>query len=504
VIRATGIVAVSLALLGAGSARALTLQPVGSFEQPTYVTSDPGNPDRLFVVERKGRIKEVENGAISTFADISGLVSCCEGERGLLSIALAPDFDTSGRLYVDYTGKEEPGEIHVAELLAGAGGAVTGTPRQVLTIPHPAESNHNGGQLQFGPDGYLYISSGDGGGANDVHHNAQRLDNLLGKILRINPRQSGALAYTVPAGNPFLAKAGARGEIWSYGLRNPFRFSFDRLSGDLVIGDVGQSAREEVDYAPAPLLGAGADYGWNCREGFVAGPGTDPECSTPPLGGFTEPVFDYPHTAPAGGTAPCAIIGGYVVRDRSLGDLYGRYLYGDLCGGGLRSLNLANPLAGDRSEGVAVTKLNSFGEDSCGRLYVVEEGGRVSRLVGASPASCPVPVLVQPIVTRPQPAATFIGIKPQRRRVERGKTAVLTVWVSPCRNRKGDTVVLLRNGHRNGSRFLSRACTARFLRRVHRNTGFAAATYQDSDYLAGKSRRLKIRIESRHRAGRRR
>jgi glucose/arabinose dehydrogenase len=505
VIRAAGIVAASLALFGATSAQALTLQQVGSFEQPTYVTSDPGNADRLFVVERKGKIKEVDGGTISTFADISGLVSCCEGERGFLSIALAPDFDTSGRLYVDYTGKEEPGEIHVAELVASGSTAPIGSLRKVLTIPHPVEINHHGGQLQFGSDGYLYISTGDGGGANDAHHNAQRLDNLLGKILRIDPRQSGVLPYTVPAGNPFLAKAGAKGEIWSYGLRNPFRFSFDRLNGDMVIGDFGQSAREEIDYAPAPLLGAGADYGWNCREGFVAGPGTDlppGECATT---SFTEPVFDYPHTPDPdlGGASRCAIIGGYVVRDRSLGNLYGRYLYGDLCGGQIRSLNLANPLASDRAEGIAVSRLNSFGEDACGRIYVVEEGGRVSRLVGALPASCPLPGLVQPIVTGSQ-AATFIGIKPQRRRVERGKTAVLTVWVSPCRDRKGDPVVLLRNDHRNGSKFLSRACTARFLRRVHRNTTFAAATYQDSDYLAGKSRRLKIRIESNRRAGRRR
>ena len=499
----------SLILLGAGSAQALTLQQVGgSFEQPIYVTSDPGDAGRLFVVERKGKIELVEGGVTSQFADLSSLVSCCEGERGLLSIALDPNFGATGRLYVDYTGKEVPGEIHVAELVAAPDRktASVSTLKPLLVIPHPTESNHNGGQLQFGPDGDLYISTGDGGGSDDQLHNAQNLKKPLGKILRIRPSPNGpAPFYTVPADNPFAA-AGDYAPIWSYGLRNPFRFSFDSLSGDMVIGDVGQSAREEIDLARSPRPGvvgdAGANYGWNCREGFLAGPGDDlppGECAT---AFFAEPVFDYPHTPDpdlGGTTKRCAIIGGYVVRDRSLGDLYGRYLYGDLCVGELRSLNLADPFASDRPEDVEATSLNSFGEDSCGRLYVVEGSGHVYRLSGSTPAECPTPVQVAaPSVAAAKPAApTFIGIKPQRRRVERGKRALLTVWVSPCDGRKGAAVELLRNGHRNGSRFLSRACTARFLPKIRGGTTFVAATHEGRGYLPGRSRHLTIRLAHR-------
>jgi glucose/arabinose dehydrogenase len=503
VIRAAGTIALTLALLGASSAHALTLQQVGgSFEQPIYVTSDPGNPNRLFVVERTGEIELVQGGSVSTFADLSSVVSCCEGERGLLSMALAPDFDSTGRFYVDYTGEEIPGEIHVAEMRAVGNSAAIGTLRNLLTISHPGQSNHNGGQLQFGPDGDLYVSTGDGGGGNDELHNAQDLTKLLGKILRIRPNPEGPKPfYTIPPGNPFPGATPPTNTIWSYGLRNPFRFSFDRLTGDMVIGDVGQDAREEVDWAPSldPSVvgGAGANYGWNCREGFIAGPGTDllpGECATA-TPSFTSPVFDYPHEDPGGGAAHgCAIIGGYVVRDPSLGSLYGRYLYGDLCVGELRSLNLNEPFTSDRSEGIHVEDLNSFGEDSCGRLYAVSGEGEVYRIEGETPAFCPSPQQQPPTTEPPPRPAPFVGIEPQRRRVERGKVALLTVWVSPCNKRKGQPVKLLRNGHANGSRFLSRACTARFLPRVRRTTTFTAAVPEDGEYLPAESRHLKIRI----------
>lgn len=494
-IRAAGIVAAFLLLLGAGSAQALTLQSVGSFDQPTHVTSDPTDPGRLFVVEREGTIRLADGGAPSLFADLSAKVACCEGERGLLSIALSPGFGVNGRLFAMYTGKEEPGELHIDELVSSDPGHESAVfANSILTIPHPGKANHNGGQLQFGPEGALFASTGDGGGKDDELHNAQSLGKPLGKILRVDVDSPGAY------------------DVWSLGLRNPYRFSFDALSGDMVIGDVGQDSREEIDFAPSPQPGqlAGgedANYGWNCREGFLAGPATDPECALLTRSAFVDPVFDYgTHTPdPSVGGDRCAVTGGYVARDPGLGRLYGSYVYADHCVGLVRALRLpagAGGRAGDDcSLGLRVTNPVSFGEDAARRLYVVEKGGGVYRLTGLPPASCPPPLPESPRAGT-QLGPTFIGIKPQRRRIERGKAAVLTVWVSPCQGRRGDIVALLRNGRRNGSKFLSRACTARFLRRVYRGTTFAAITYADEEYLAGDSRRLRIRIVPRRAARR--
>lgn len=484
------------ALLGASNAQALTLEPVGSFDQPTYVTSDPGDAGRLFVVEREGTIQLIEDGVESEFADLSSEVECCISERGLLSIALDPDFDANGRLYAFYTGKEEPGELHVDELVSTDPGHKSASfEKKLLTIAHPGFANHNGGQLQFGPEGDLFVSIGDGGGTNDPGDNAQDLASPLGKLLRVDPD------------DPNLPDSY---EIWASGLRNPYRFSFDSLTSDMVIGDVGQGAREEIDFAPSPFPGVvgglGANYGWDCREGLLAGGGPSPACSLAPADAFTEPVFDYPHTPDPnlGGSSRCSVIGGYVVRDLALGALYGRYVYTDHCSGVLRTLKLpvssSAPANGDCSLGLRVESPVSFGEDAIGQLYVVEQSGGVFRLEGLPPVDCPFIPPQPPLSpeTGPRPDPTFVGITAQRRRVERGKAAVLTVWVSPCRERRGETVALLRNGNRNGSRFLSRACTARFLRRVHRNTTFSAITYANAEYLAGDSHPLKIKIKPRH------
>jgi hypothetical protein len=488
------VVAVLLTGLWCASAQALSLHSIGSFEEPVYVTSAPNNPDQLFVVERPGRIIEVENGTRTVFADLRSLIAIAPGsEGGLLSIALSPDFQTSGRLYVYYTGKEEtPAEIHVAEMVAGGGTVPLASRRNLLTIEHPNHINHYGGQLQFGPEGNLFIGTGDGGGENDQEHNAQDLESLLGKVLRIDPDTEGSGVYSIPPGNPFAFTGGAHPAVWSYGLRNPFRFSFDRLTGALLIGDVGQGAREEVDYAPAPGLGAGANYGWNCREGSIEGPATDEGCGS---GSYTDPIFDYPHSEPSGDVAHgCAIIGGYAARGPGYGDLYGRYIYGDLCVGEIRSLLPALPFAsGDRSEGVTVGSLNSFGEDSCGRLYAVSGAGPVYRLVGPGGESC---------TPAAQPAAlksSFLGLRALRRKVKRNKRAFITAFVSPCDGRRGQPVSLWEGRRRVGTRHLDRVCSVRFRPRIKHRVRFRATVKSDGVYAEADSRRLKIRILHRHR-----
>ncbi len=494
-LRTIALAALIAAFAGTAAAHAANLEPIGNFDEPIYVTSDPGDAGRLFVVERGGRIVEVKGGSESVFADLTDYVSCCTSERGLLSIALAPDFDKSGRLFVYYTGTEkpgdeteDPGEIHIAELVGGS-------LRNLLSIPHPGESNHNGGQLQFGPEGDLFIATGDGGGSNDQHHNAQNLESLLGKILRIDP-DPGVLPYTVPAGNPFAGAAPPYDTIWSFGLRNPFRFSFDRGGSGIWIGDVGQGAREEIDHGAAPGLGAGANYGWNCREGTVAGPGTDEGCKGSVAADFTGPVFDYPHNGAAAGAAEgCAVIGGYVVRDASLGGLAGRYLYGDLCGGELRSFCPADPYGTDRGEGLTVPNLNSFGEDAAGHIYAVSGNGPVSRLVGSTSGPCPGG---ESTPLRP----SYAGIRAFSRKVKRGNRALITVWVSPCAGRQGEKVKLYRGRRSLGHRRLSRACTARFQPRISRRSGFRARIDADASFEAATSRLLTIKPHRRHRGRR--
>jgi len=498
-VRAAGkivVVAMLLAGLWSASAQALSLQQVGSFEEPIFVTSAPNNPDRLFVVERQGRIVEVENGTRTVFADLSSVVEEEEhSEGGLLSIALAPDFQTSGRLFVFYTGKEEsPAEIHIAELVASNGSAPLSSLRNLMTIAHPSHKNHYGGQLQFGPEGNLFIGTGDGGGENDQEENAQDLGSELGKILRIDPDTDGVIVYSVPPGNPFLGTPGAAINVWAYGLRNPFRFSFDRRTGDLLIGDVGQVKREEVDYAPAPGLGGGANYGWNCREGFLSGTVT-PESGCASATEFTDPIFDYAHEDPGDGSAyGCAIIGGYVVRGPGYGDLFGRYVYGDLCVGQLRSLVPGLPLAtGDRSEGISVADLNSFGEDSCGRVYAVSGDGPVYRLVGPGGDSC------TPQAQPPALKSSFAGVRALRSKVKRNKRAFITAFVTPCAGRRGQPVSLWQGRRKIGSRRLDRVCTVRFRPRVRHRVAFRAKVPSDGTYAEATSRRLTIRILRRHR-----
>ena len=254
--------------------------------------------------------------------------------------------------------------------------AAAGSRRQVILIPHPVNSNHNGGQLQFLGD-LLFLGTGDGGSAGDPPNNAQNKDSLLGKLLRIDPRPSGGDPYSVPASNPFVGKPG-RDEIYSYGLRNPFRFSFDTVSSGqprIAIGDVGQNDFEELDYTTVAAAG-GANFGWDAFEG--RSPYDDENGDTPDPGGTVKPIFAYPHSR--GGS--CSIIGGYVVRDRALRSLYKRYVYADLCEGELRSLVPHLKRAGrDRKLGLSVASPSSFGEDARGHLYITSLDGPVYRLV---------------------------------------------------------------------------------------------------------------------------
>ena len=370
-------------LLGSASrAEAVGLQPVGTFNSPIYMTSPPGDP-RLFVVERGGTIQVLHDGTRTQFLNISALTTT-DVERGLESMAFDPNYATNGLFYVFYTGDGADaggalGDIHVDEYHASSDPNVAdpSTRRTVWTFSHSA-GNHNGGQLQFGPDGYLYITVGD----NASGSNAQAVNNPYGKVFRIDPHGAANGVHGVPGDNPFAGTSGAVREIWSLGLRNPFRFSFDRATGDLVIADVGESSREEIDFSPSSTgRGRGANYGWNCREGFIAGPGG---CG----GSFTDPVLDYPHASPGGGLpSACAIIGGFVYRGSQIPELAGRYLYTDLCTGQLRSAQLGLPRAtDDRAEGPIVDHPQSFGEDASCELYVTD-GNTVDKLVGSASSS---------------------------------------------------------------------------------------------------------------------
>ena len=494
-----------LCLLGDSGAGAASLEPIGDFDSPIFITSAPADPDRLLVIEREGIVQEKRPGEPSTpFTDLTALVECCESERGLLSIALAPDFATGGRFYAAYTGNAaaggEVGDIHVDAFRHQEGSQVR---EPILTIGHSLNKNHNGGQLQFGPDGDLYISVGDGGGGGDPFDAGQDLNTLLGKLLRIEPRPGQSPSYEVPAGNPFVGSMAGMDEIWAYGLRNPWRFSFDRESGDLIVADVGQGAREEVNFAPSPspgsVGGAGANYGWDCREGLIEYSGPSSEACDG-AGGFTDPVFDYPHVDPEdGGAFGCSITGGHVVRDSGLDDLFGRYVYADFCQGQIRSLLLPDgggAATDDRAEGLAVANPTSFGEDSCGRLYVASNGGTVYRVVGDEPADCgaesepePEPGPGPAPGPGPEPGLLVLGTSPTPlvqlrssgrprlllRAAEAGSRSVrITVRVKPCAGHSGKRVLLKRGGRRLAARRLSRRCIARFRARVRGRSTFRA------------------------------
>jgi glucose/arabinose dehydrogenase len=356
----------------------LALAKVGDFDHPTYVAGAPGYPRLLFVVEQPGRIEVLNGGRRGgrPFLDLRSRVDYDGAERGLLSIAFPADYRESGRFYVYYV--DEGGSIEIDEFhRSSPTRAAPGSRRTVITIPHPVNANHNGGQMQFlGED--LYFGTGDGGAAGDPPNNAQNVDVLLGKLLRIDPLPAAGKPYTVPPSNPFVG-GGGRPEIYSYGLRNPFRFSFDSVTNPreprIVIGDVGQNRFEEIDYTTLAAA-RGANFGWDAREGYA--PYKEEESGTADPGGTTKPIFAYPHSR----DGSCSVIGGYVVADRSLPSLYGHYIYADYCEGQLRALTPhLRRASGDRKLGLAVASPTSFGEDDAHHVYVASQDGPVYRLV---------------------------------------------------------------------------------------------------------------------------
>jgi hypothetical protein len=348
-----------------------SLVSIGSFSTPTYAAAPAGEPGRVFVTEKGGRVRLIVDGTVRTapFLDLTDITRSSDSERGLLSIAFAPDYATSGKFYVYLTARDPLGEIQVWEFKRSAGDPNTAdrsSGRLLIGIPHTDAANHNGGTVQVGPDGKVWLATGDGGGAHNQYGHAQDDGSRLGKLLRLDP--------AVPAQVEQLGR----------GLRNPFRFSF-APDGTIVIADVGQGLWEEID------VGVAANYGWPCREGahdYRSDPGCDGIATT-------DPVVEKSHS-PDGF---CAIVGGVVVRDPGLPSLDGRYLYGDNCNPALRSVNLSAPNT-DAAVGLNVPSLAGIGEDACGRVLVVSLGGAVSRLQDGVPTPCEV------VTPTPTPTAT--------------------------------------------------------------------------------------------------
>jgi glucose/arabinose dehydrogenase len=352
---------------------AVTLTPIATgLSQPVLVTNAGDGSGRLFVVEQGGIIRVIKNGTLlpRPFLDISSVVSK-GGERGLLGLAFHPSYETNGKFYVDFTRADGDTAINEYHVSADPDVADRGSGRRIITIQQPY-ANHNGGMIAFGPDRYLYIGMGDGGSGGDPGNRAQNRDSLLGKILRIDINgMSSGRGYRIPSSNPYVGRAG-RDEIWSSGLRNPWRFSFDRLNGTIWIGDVGQGRYEEIDRSTkAHSYGRGLNYGWRVLEGK--------HCYKPSSGcsqtGKTKPVVEYSHAAGA-----CAVTGGYAYRGTASTRLVGQYVFGDFCNGRIWTVkqSVSPPTASLLIDtGLLVS---SFGEDEQGELYVVDLNGTVYRL----------------------------------------------------------------------------------------------------------------------------
>ncbi len=355
-----------------GTPQLTAVRIASGLSSPLDVQAIPGDRTRLFVVEQVGRIRVIRGGALAAapFLDIAARISS-GGERGLLGLAFHPGYAQNGRFFVNYT--DRAGDTQIAEFRAtpSADVADPASERQILFVRQPF-ANHNGGGLAFGNDGMLYIGLGDGGSGGDPQGNGQNLATPLGKMLRIDIDRG--TPFAVPADNPFVATAGAFPAVWAAGLRNPWRFAFDRATGDLYIGDVGQNALEEVDVGTAARRG-GENYGWNVMEGsrcFRPASG----CST---AGLTLPVLDY------GRNDGCSITGGVVYRGCRMPGYHGTYFYGDYCTGMIRSFRLVNGQPLDQRDWTAalsrdIGNISSFGVDADGEVHIVDHGGAVYRV----------------------------------------------------------------------------------------------------------------------------
>jgi glucose/arabinose dehydrogenase len=358
-----------------GTPNLTTQLVVRGLSSPLDLQAAPGDRTRLFVVEQGGRIRIVRNGAVvaTPFLDIASRIRS-GGEQGLLGLAFHPQYGQNGRFFVNYTDRN--GDTHISEFRVSSNADVAdaNSERQLLFVNQPFD-NHNGGGLAFGNDGLLYIGLGDGGSGGDPQGNGQSLTTLLGKMLRIDVNQGSP--YGIPADNPFASRTGAR-EVWSYGLRNPWRFAFDRSNGDLYIGDVGQGDREEVDVGVASRRG-GENWGWNVMEGT--------RCFRPASGcntsGLSLPVAEYDH-----GGGACSITGGVVYRGCRLPGYAGTYFYADYCNALIRSFRFDGTRATDARDwtaalGRGVDNPTSFGVDADGEAYIVDQDGEIYRIVPA-------------------------------------------------------------------------------------------------------------------------
>ncbi len=359
--------------LGLASAQSVGLSTVAEkLDKPLFMTYAPDGSGRMFVLEQGGKVRILRNGKLleGAFLDLAKQISCC-GERGLLGLAFHPDYQRNGYFFVDYT--DPKGNTVVARYTVSSepNRADPASAQIVLTVDQPY-ANHNGGMLAFGPDGYLYIGLGDGGSGGDPQNHSQNLNSLLGKILRIDVNKSeGGKPYGIPRDNPWVNQPGVRPEIWSYGWRNPWRFSFDRQTGDLWVGDVGQNQWEEIDFQPAGQ--GGGNYGWRVMEGT--------HCYTPSSGcnkeGLILPVLEYGHNNQGGNS----VTGGYRYRGQAIASLQGAYLYADFGSGRVWAATLKGGKWVSRELLKEPMNFSSFAEDSSGEVYLIDLGGFIYKLV---------------------------------------------------------------------------------------------------------------------------